>query len=115
MSRFAACWKDEALKACFTSDPNAVQAARDIGAPDGLDVRGVENSDRMTHLTIPMSPELDKSRRSDEELAQAAAGVTVYVGRMQAGLCHNHGAHGVRFLGLQLPDELQGGTGCRDA
>ena len=80
MSRFAACWKDEALKARFTSDPGAVQVARGIGAPDELDVRGVENSDRMTHLTIPMSPEFHKGRPSDEGLVQAAAGVAVYVG-----------------------------------
>ena len=80
MSRFAACWKDEALKARFTSDPGPVQAARGIGAPDGLDVRVVDNSDRMTHLTIPMSPEFHKGRSSDEGLAQAAAGVAVYVG-----------------------------------
>ena len=99
---FAACWKDEELKARFMADPKAVLAEFGIDTPDGLDVKVVENSDSMTHITIPMSPELHKGRLSDEEISQAAAGVAVYVGGMQTGTCQ-HPAHSVHLLGILLP------------
>ena len=41
---FAACWKDEALKAHFMSDPKAVLAEYDMPVPDNLDVKVVENA-----------------------------------------------------------------------
>ena len=41
-SLFAACWKDEALKARFMSDPKAVLAEYDMPVPDGMDVKVVE-------------------------------------------------------------------------
>ena len=106
-SLFAACWKDEALKARFMSDPKAVLAERGIDAPDGFDVKVVENSDSMTHITIPMSPELHKGRLSDEELSQAASGVAVYVGGLQTGACQ-HQLHSVHLFGVLLP----GVRGC---
>ena len=34
---FAACWKDETLKARFMSDPKAVLAEYDMPVPDGID------------------------------------------------------------------------------
>ena len=106
-SLFAACWKDEALKARFMSDPKAVLAERGIDVPDGFDVKVVENSDSMTHITIPMSPELHKGRLSDEELSQAASGVAVYVGGLQTGTCQ-HQLHSVHLFGVLLP----GVRGC---
>ena len=36
-SLFAACWKDEALKARFMSDPKAVLAEHGMDVPDGMD------------------------------------------------------------------------------
>ena len=39
---FAACWKDEALKARFMSDPKAVLAEHGMDVPDGMDVKVVE-------------------------------------------------------------------------
>ncbi len=41
---FAACWKDEALKKRFESDPKAVLAEYGMDVPDGVDVNVVENS-----------------------------------------------------------------------
>ena len=69
---FAACWKDEALKARFMSDPKAVLAERGIDVPDNIDVNVVENSDNTVHITMPKAP--GASELSDEELAGAAGG-----------------------------------------
>ena len=70
---FAACWKDEALKARFMSDPKAVLAERGIDVPDNIDVNVVENSDNTVHITMPTAPG-GSTELSDEELAGAAGG-----------------------------------------
>ena len=71
---FAACWKDEALKARFMSDPKAVLAERGIEMPDGIDVNVVENSDNTVHITMPAPPS-GSIDLSDEELSSAAGGI----------------------------------------
>ena len=71
---FAACWKDEALKARFMADPKAVLAEHGIAVPDGIDVNVVENSDNTVHITMPQAPAGD-GELSDEELSNAAGGV----------------------------------------
>ena len=53
---FAACWKDDALKARFMADPKAVLAERGIEMPGGIDVNVVENSDNTVHITLPKDP-----------------------------------------------------------
>ena len=70
---FAACWKDEALKARFMSDPKAVLAERGIDVPDNMNVNVVENSDNTVHITMPKTP-AGASDLSDEELSAAAGG-----------------------------------------
>ena len=70
---FAACWKDDALKARFMADPKAVLAERGIEMPDGMDVTVVENSDNTVHITLPMAPD-GHAELSDEELSNAAGG-----------------------------------------
>jgi hypothetical protein len=70
---FAACWKDEALKQRFMSDPKAVLAEYDMPVPDGMDVKVVENADNCAHITIPMAP-VGAAGLSDEELSAAAGG-----------------------------------------
>ena len=70
---FAACWKDEALKARFMSDPKAVLTERGIKVPDGIDLNVVENSDNTVHITMPKAPS-GATELSDEELAAAAGG-----------------------------------------
>ena len=72
-SLFAACWKDEALKARFMSDPKAVLAEYDMPVPDGMDVKVVENSDTTVHITMPIAPD-GNHELSDEELGAAAGG-----------------------------------------
>ena len=72
-SLFAACWKDEALKARFMSDPKAVLAEYDMDVPDGMDVKVVENADNCVHITMPAPPS-GSNELSDEELSSAAGG-----------------------------------------
>jgi hypothetical protein len=69
----AACWKDEALKARFMTDPKAVLAEHGINVPDGINVNVVENSDNTVHITMPMAP-AGVGELSDEELANVAGG-----------------------------------------
>ena len=70
---FAACWKNEALKARLMSDPKAVLAEYDMPVPDKLDVKVVENADDCVHLTLP-APPAGHEKLSDEELSHAAGG-----------------------------------------
>ena len=74
---FAACWKDEALKARFLSDPKAVLTEYGIDVPDGMAVNVVENSDNTVHITMPQAPS-GTGELSDEELAGAAGGMCPY-------------------------------------
>ena len=71
---FAACWKDEALKARLMADPKAVLAEYDMPVPDGMDVKVVENADDCVHITLPAPPAGDGDL-SDDELGNAAGGV----------------------------------------
>ena len=70
---FAACWKDEALKARFQSDPKAVLAEYGLDSPDGMDVTVLENTDNCVHITFPVPPQgIDEL--SNEELSNTAGG-----------------------------------------
>ena len=73
---FAACWKDETLKARFMNDPKAVLAEYGMDVPAGMDVNVVENSDNTVHITMPMAPR--GNELSDEELTAAAGGGCSY-------------------------------------
>ena len=70
---FAACWKDEALKARFMADPKAVLAEYDMSVSEGMNVKVVENSDSHVHLTLPVPPAGDHDL-SDDEVSNAAGG-----------------------------------------
>ena len=72
---FAACWKDEALKARFMSDPKAVLAEYGMEVPEGFDFKVVENADNCVHITLPSPPEAHESL-SDHELTKVAGGTT---------------------------------------
>ena len=73
---FAACWKDEALKARFMADPKAVLAEYDMPVPDGIDVKVVENADDSVYITLPATPVGGKVLL-DAELSNAAGGASV--------------------------------------
>ena len=70
---FAACWKDEALKARFMSDPKAVMKEHGLDVPDGIDVKVVENADDCVHITLPAPPSRHLGL-SDADLSNAAGG-----------------------------------------
>ena len=76
-SLFAACWKDEALKARFMADPKAVLAEYGMDVPDGMNVKVVENADNCVHITMP-APPTGSMELSDEELSNAAGGCCVF-------------------------------------
>ena len=67
---FAACWKDEALKARFMADPMADLAEDDMPMPDGIDAKVVENADDCVHITLP-APRTGDGELSDDELSNA--------------------------------------------
>ena len=69
----AACWKDDALKQRFLSDPHAILAEHGMDVPEGINVNVVENTDTTVHVTLPPAPE-GHADLSDEELENAAGG-----------------------------------------
>ena len=73
---FAACWKDEALKARFMRDPKSVLKDYGLEVPDGMDVKVVENADDCVHITLPAAP-AGAGDLSDDELSNAAGGSPV--------------------------------------
>ena len=76
---FVACWKNDALKSRFMSDPRAVLAEYGMAVPDGMNVNVVENGDQCVHITLPMPP-ADHQDLSDEELRNVAGGCAVNKG-----------------------------------
>ena len=70
---FAACWKDEALKARFMTDPKAVLAEYGIDVPANINVNVVENSDNTVHITMPQAP-TGAGELLDEDLSNAGGG-----------------------------------------
>ena len=75
----AACWKDDALKQRFLSDPHAVLAEHGMDVPEGINVNVVENTDNTVHVTLPAAPTAHADL-SDEELANAAGGESNWCG-----------------------------------
>ncbi len=68
---FAACWKDETLKARFMSDPKVVLKEHGLDVPDGIEVKVMENADDCVYITLPKRP---SGELSDEELESAGGG-----------------------------------------
>ena len=83
---FAACWKDDALKARFMADPKAVLAERGFDVPDDMTVKVLENNDNTAHITLPMAPK-GHAELSDEELSHAAGGVACTAAGDQFNSC----------------------------
>ena len=81
---FAACWKDEALKARLMADPKAVLKEHGLDVPDGIDVKVVENADDCVHITLP-APPAGHMDLSDEELSNAAGGSPVMLAMGMVG------------------------------
>ena len=106
---FAACWKDDALKARFMADPKAVMAEYGIDVLANMNVNVVENSDNTVHITMPMPPD-GHEELSMEELTQRSSAAKLFV------TCWKDEALKARFMndpkavlaerGVNIPDGI---------
>lgn len=71
---FAACWKDDTLKARFLRDPKSVLVEFGIAIPADIEVKVVENTADRIHVTLPAPPATGNADLSDDELGNAAGG-----------------------------------------
>ena len=65
-------WQDDAFKKRLLANPMAVLNEQGIGVPAGVQLRVVENSDKVLHLTLPAKPR--EGEIADSELAAVAGG-----------------------------------------
>ena len=70
---FAACWRDDALKQRFMSDPKAVLAEHGLPVPESVNVTVLENTNNRINITIPAPPS-SHTELSDADLAAASGG-----------------------------------------
>ncbi len=70
----ARAWADDAFKQRLLADPAAVLQAEGITVPPGVELRAVENTDKVLYLALPPKP---SAELSDEQLDQVAGGDTV--------------------------------------
>ena len=69
MELFAACWRDDALKARFLAEPRAVLDEYGLEVPEGVDVKVVENAPDRVYITFPRGT--DRSRGAQRRRAQS--------------------------------------------
>lgn len=65
----AKCWSDDSFKQKLLSDPKSVLKENGVDIPEGLEVKLVENTDKVFHLVIPAKPD----ELSDEDLDTGGA------------------------------------------
>src|SRR5438874_5339344 len=68
----AKAWSDEGFKRRLLAESKAVLAERAISVPAGIEVRVVEDTDRVHHLVLSAKPA--EGELSEEQLAAAAGG-----------------------------------------
>jgi hypothetical protein len=68
----AKAWMDEGFKMRLLSDPAAVLKEEGLEMPSGMEVRMVENTDKVLHLVLPAKPNGDEM--SEEQLEHVAGG-----------------------------------------
>ncbi len=69
-------WMDDGFKQRLLADPGPVLKAEGINIPEGLEVRIVENTDKIFHLVLPNKPGI--MELSDEALNAAAGGAACF-------------------------------------
>ena len=69
----ARAWADDEFKARFLAEPAAVLQEYGIPVPPGVELRAVENTDKVAYLSLPLQP---SDELSDEQLSQMAGGST---------------------------------------
>ena len=68
----ARAWTDEAFKRRLLAEPATVLKEQGLEVPAGLEVRVVEDTERLQHLVLPARPA--EGEVSEEQLSQAAGG-----------------------------------------
>ncbi|HEX4412018.1 MAG TPA: NHLP leader peptide family RiPP precursor [Lacipirellulaceae bacterium] len=66
----AKAWADDRFKTKLLSDPVATLKAEGVALPHGLQLRAVENTDKLVYFVIPARP----TELSEEDLEKAAGG-----------------------------------------
>jgi hypothetical protein len=80
----ARAWTDESFKQRLLVDPATVLREHGLAVPAGVQVRVVENTDQVLHLTLPNRP--GNGDLSEEELTQVAGGRAInYLGMRYPG------------------------------
>ena len=69
----ARAWADDEFKQRLLANPAAVLQAEGIAVPQGVELRAVENTDKVLYLALPPKP---SAELSDEQLDQLAGGET---------------------------------------
>ena len=69
---FARCWKDEAFKKRFVSEPGKVLDEEGFDVPEGIKVKVIENSPDEMNIVLPVNP--DSLELSDAEMDGVAGG-----------------------------------------
>ena len=69
----ARAWADDAFKQRLLAEPAAVLQAEGIAVPQGVEIRAVENTDKVFYFMLPPKPGVELS---DEQLDQLAGGNT---------------------------------------
>ena len=67
----AKAWSDGPFKQRLLADPATVLAAEGVAVPEGVEVRLVEDTNNLVHLTLPARP----PDLSDEQLDKVAGGL----------------------------------------
>lgn len=68
----AKAWQDESFKQRLLANPAAVLSEQGLEAPAGVQLRVLENTDKIVHLTIPAKP--NAAELSDAALDAVAGG-----------------------------------------
>jgi hypothetical protein len=111
----ARAWSDAAFKQKLVADPAAVLKENGLLLPPGIQVKVVENTEKVLFLTLPLKPE--PAELSEEELRRVAGGVGTcrggYRGGGWGGACGCSGCGGgYRGGGCSGCRSGGGGGGC---
>ena len=69
-------WADDRLKQRLLTSPAAVLKEFGATIPEGMEVRVVENTERVVHLTLPAKPLGDVTELTGSQLDNVVGGVT---------------------------------------
>lgn len=82
----AKAWQDESLKKRLLADPAAVLKEYGIEVPPGVQLRVVENTDQILHLTLPSKPTRELSENELERVAAGGIWGAVLIGAVEGSV-----------------------------